>query len=224
MRARCQDPTSQKPRCQEPKTLRSGGFTRGTSSRNAPAMEAGAAAAQLLASGAPAAEVCAALRALLDGGAPAALAFGRAFGPRRLLKLVTSGRHVDETLQELADCVIELCNNADESVGGGLTGVAAVQAFDEVHQESMYPDTLVHLHRPLEGQDIPTPGVSMDPVLIWLTRSTDSVSEADARFVPAYACIGRPISDGKEESSAVLKLTTPSRRACFGARLVPIPS
>ena len=191
-----------------------------------------AASALLAAGGASAAELCRALQLVLDGGAPELAGFSRSFGPRRLLKLISKGvPDGDELLEELADSVITACSAADSGDGNATAGFAVAQDYGELHQESMYPDQRVELTRPLEGQDVPLPELSDEPVRLWIPLVADDTPAEDSHgvsFVPCLAAMVAPSvgsSDGETAApndpgaadGAVL-LKTPSRRVCFGAR------
>ncbi|KAL1530534.1 hypothetical protein AB1Y20_001435 [Prymnesium parvum] len=187
----------------------------------------GAAAAEALANDAALGALRDALRNVLDGGEPAVAAFCRGFGPRRLMKLLGKGDiQSDDEFAELADRVIEACSTTSSCYGDMTAGFAVSQDFTEVHKESMYPDTHIELSRPLPGQEAPLQHVSHEPVHLRLRTPTDSDEDGvgcDCRFVPAYARV-EPTSHGARSecgtrATAVLKLTTPSRRSCFGAEI-----
>ena len=200
---------------------------------------AGEAASALLATAsASAAELCRALQLVLDGGAPELAGFSRSFGPRRLLKLLSKGvPDGDELLEELADSVITACSAADGGDGPAATvGFAVAQDYGELHQESMYPDQRVALTRPLVGQNTPMPGVSEEPVRLWLSATAADAAAADGcgvSFVPSLAtvvapAVGASAMDGAlaaanassttDAADGAVLLKTPSRRVCFGAR------
>lgn len=194
------------------------------------ATSAGTTAAELLIIGAPLKAICDALQAVLDGGELEAEAFCRAFGPRRLLRHLSCLPQKDDCLQELADSVIHVCTTIGSSSRIASRGFGSTLAFDDVHQQSMYPDTHICLQRPLEGQTVPMPGVSLQPVDIWLSMASYQSSPGQgARFMPAYARIARfercqmasTADDDGHTATTDLKLISPSRRSCLGELLKP---
>ncbi|KOO22731.1 amino acid permease family protein [Chrysochromulina tobinii] len=164
-------------------------------------------AAALLASPtATPAEIEAALEAVVHGDATSE--FVKAFGPRRLVKALASGRLTDRAA-ELADELL--------SAAGATVGLAPSLEFTDVlHHEELYPDEVIDL-----SSDPPsTPAAASDEDCRLHLRLGGG---SGAAFWPPS---GRVVWDAPTEAAAVaiaeaptLRLANPSRRYRIGSEI-----
>lgn len=164
-------------------------------------------AAALLASPtATPAEIEAALEAVVHGDATSE--FVKAFGPRRLVKALASGRLTDRAA-ELADELL--------SAAGATVGLAPSLEFTDVlHHEELYPDEVIDL-----SSDPPsTPPAAIDEACRLHLRLGGG--SGAAFWTPS----GRVVWDAPTEAAAVaiaeaptLRLANPSRRYRIGSEI-----
>lgn len=181
----------------------------------------GVSAASLLSSG-EASGVPSALRAVLAGGDEAIQAFSQAFGPRRLLRLLSKSSPSPE-LEQLADAVLSACAKGAGEGELGMNNFSTSQDLGVLHKDSMYPDRRIALTRPLYDHPLPEAAEWRSAVRLWLPMGdaehvNASRSESQAFFFPSYVAILRQgmAAGSVTEATAELTLTTPSRRACMG--------
>ena len=177
-------------------------------------------ALQLLApaSGAGAAEVAKALAEVVAGGADAAAAFSRGFGPRRLLRFMSSADDDDGQLETLADEILKLCT------GGKVAGLAPNADFDETTMPDMYPDEVIELEAcPAEEECVTPPAAS--PMSLRLLSphpaSSWNFHPASGRVVlhDATAAPGATANVDASAASPSLRLRSSSRRSRLGSEI-----
>ena len=175
-----------------------------------PAASVAAVAAELLASPhTTAEELEAALERVVSDSSTEA--FARAFGPRRLMKALASGRLTERGI-ELADQLL--------SGDGVADGLAPSLEFTEVlHREELFPDEVVTL----TSTPPPPPPACSDEhrMLLHLDGSV---------FLPSAGCVVRDLppltaadaadaSEATAEQPAELRLLNPSRRYRLGSEI-----
>ena len=149
-------------------------------------------------------EIEAALEAVVHGDATSE--FVKAFGPRRLVKALASGRLTDRGA-ELADELL--------SAAGATVGLAPSLEFTDVlHHEELYPDEIIDL-----SSDPPSSAASDEAGRLHLRLGSGS----GATFRPSS---GRVVWDAPTEAAVVaiaeaptLRLANPSRRYRIGSEI-----
>lgn len=141
----------------------------------------------------------AALDAVLQGGQAHVAAFGHAFGPRHLMKALGRGL-LSERAEEQTDELLAA------SGGGGLTSEVA---FDAVHHEHLYPDTLIDLTTTV-GLQVPD---EAERVPLHVMDGKAAFASAQCEVVYADPHADAPAKD------AVLRLRSSSRRRRLGSEI-----
>lgn len=172
------------------------------------------AAALIASASATDSEIEAALEGILLNNANDAEAFAKAFGPRRLMKLLSCGS-LSERTAELADEVLTLCS------GVGI-GLAAELNFGEVlYRDEMFPDDEISLASPPP----PPPATAASSKTLFALHLR-LAGGGRAWFEPestqmlfARGETDEPVAQEYKPNPPTLRLTTISRRARIGSEI-----